>query len=131
MARRAAVAVVVLCGVLGAALPVAPAQGARQHPAGGGDAIVSSGTCSGSSGWIMAARAKNRGILLVISIRGGRPGGPWRIEATHNGRRIPTARPGGGRHVARPTPNLPGIDTYAFVARNRLSQETCSGALSY
>ncbi len=129
MARRTTIAVTVLCGVLAAAVGVAPAQGARQHPAGGGDAIVSSGRCSGSSGWIMAARAKNRGIVLVISIRGGR--GPWRIEATHNGRRIPTGRPGGGRHAARPTPNLPGVDTYTFVARNRMSQETCSGALSY
>lgn len=59
----------------------------------------------------------------------------WRIVLRHNGTPVMlTVRGSGPRGVAtvkRRTANLPGVDTYSVVARNRAGQETCTGALAY
>lgn len=116
---------------MAALLGVPTATAVPRGPGGGADTIVSSGSCSGSSTWVMSGRAKHRGIMLAIRIIGPRQF--WRATVRHNDRILPGGFGGparGGYVFRRPTPNLPGVDTYRFDARSRTGQ-TCSGSLTY
>ncbi|MFN8125798.1 MAG: hypothetical protein U0R64_04735 [Candidatus Nanopelagicales bacterium] len=129
--RPVAVAIA-LCVVAGGIAP--RAEAARRAPAGGADAIVASGLCSGGASWSLKARAAGRGIQVTGRVQ-SRPGQRWRFVAEHNGvRALSGVRSTGGRGaftVRRHTANLPGVDSYTFTARRKGGGAVCWGSLSY
>lgn len=134
MGTRTGLAVLAATCALGLLSGIPAARADRATAAGGADTITSSGRCSAGASWTMGARAQRRGILVAVRVQSA-PWQRWRIVLRHNGTPVMlTVRGTGPRGVAtvkRRTPNLPGVDTYTVVARNRAGQETCTGALAY
>jgi hypothetical protein len=135
MLARSIGAVMLTAACLAALLAGTPMAHADRFAAkGGADTITASGPCAAGSSWVMGARAQRRGIAVLVRVKSG-PGQRWRIVLRHNGAPVRTAvrRTGwkGAATLVGRTANLPGVDTYSFVARHRPGQQTCTGALAY
>lgn len=126
------------------ALSVMPASASERpnhqggHPmreAGGFDAITSGGPCADSSLWELAARSRALRVMISLRISNTEPGDRWRIRLHQNDRRIARgnrkARIDGSVQMRRPARNLPGVDEFVLIARNRTTGETCKGTLTY
>lgn len=119
------------------ALPAVPADaGDRPLPgAGGFDTISSTGTCDAESTWTLSARSRGLRIQLILELATGQPGERWRARLSQNGETIARggrkSRADGSVRLRRPAANLPGVDEFAVVARNKTTGEKCRGTLSY
>jgi hypothetical protein len=117
---------------LSAALVV---TGAPLAFAKGGDAIIRTGSCSGSADWKLKAKHDNGRIEAQYEVDSNHVGQTWRVRIRDNGvlvtkTRATTAGPSGSFEISRSIANRAGSDNLVARAYNLSSGQTCVGRLS-
>lgn len=120
-------------GVLLAATVVSgvPAVAAR-----GGDRVVRRGNCTASSDWKLKAKSDNGAIEVEFEVDTNRNGQVWHVRLADNGTIVDrtvrtTVAPSGSFDYRRLIANRAGTDHVTAFARNRLTGETCTGAVDF
>lgn len=102
---------------------------------GGADTITMTGECTDGSQWRIDARSQALGILLRAGVSSDAPKERWRFRVKQRGDRVAKGARKTGRNgefvVRGRTANLPGVDVFRFVARNKTTREKCRGTLRY
>jgi hypothetical protein len=109
--------------------------GAPLAHASGGDAIIRTGSCSGSADWKLKAKHDNGRIDTEWEVDSNRSGQTWRVRIRDHGvlvvaTRATTGGPSGSFTVERRIANRAGTDSLVARARNLSSGQTCVGRLS-
>jgi hypothetical protein len=125
---RTALAVVALSSAL-------VVTGAPLAHAKGGDAIIRTGSCSGSADWKLKAKHDDGRIETEWEVDSNRSGQTWRVRIRDNGvlvvaTRATTGGASGSFSVERRVANRAGTDSLVARARNLSSGQTCVGRLS-
>lgn len=116
--------------VAGSLLVAAPAM------AGGGDAVLRTGSCSQASDWKTKAKADNGRIEFQGEVDSNRIGQTWRWKVRHNGMVAArgtgtTAGPSGSFDISRRLHDAAGTDRFVFRAVNSATGEVCRGTLAF
>ena len=101
---------------------------------GGGDAVRTSGGCSGTAHWKLKAKPDNGRIEVEGEIDSNRSGQVWSWKFKHNGSVSArgTSKTGGlsgSFEVRRRMANLAGTDHFVFRAEH--AGQVCRGTISY
>jgi hypothetical protein len=109
--------------------------GAPLAQASGGDAIIRTGSCSGSADWKLKAKHDNGRIESEWEVDSNRSGQTWRVRIRDNGVLVvaTTATTGGASgsfSIQRRIANRAGTDSLVARAYNLSSGQTCVGRLS-
>ena len=117
-----------------AALAVPVATAGPASASGGGDGVVRTGSCSGTTDWKLKAKHDNGRLEVEAEVDSNRNGQTWNWAIRHNGsisargQRV-TQAPSGSFEVRRTLANFSGVDTIVFRARNVRSGEICRGVV--
>ncbi len=123
--------------VLGAAALTAAALTASPAVAsGGGDAVRTSGSCSGSTDWTMKAKADDGRIEVEAEVDSNRTGQTWGWKLKDNGDLVAkgsatTAGRSGSFSVTRKPADRSGADHLTFRAVYPATGEVCRGSISW
>jgi hypothetical protein len=109
--------------------------GAPLAHAKGGDAIIRTGSCSGSADWKLKAKHDNGRIETEWEVDSNRSGQTWRVRVRDNGvlvvaTRSTTGGASGSFSVQRRVANRAGTDSLVARATDLNSGQTCVGRLS-
>ena len=126
--RRVLVALPLAAGLAVVASPL-PASAI-----GGGDAVITTGTCSGSSDWELKGKHDDGRLEIEAQVDSNRVGQTWSWRLLDNGVRFAagtatTTAPSGSFTVERRTADRAGVDTIRLRASNARTGETCVGTL--
>jgi hypothetical protein len=121
--------VIAVAGVVGSALLV-PAANASA-PRG----VKSSGACSATSSWKLAAKPDNGKIDVEFEVDGHRSGQVWTLTIKDNGVRVfhgtrTTAGASGSITVSRRIANRAGADHLVGIAHYPATGESCRGSVT-
>jgi hypothetical protein len=129
---RSALAGLLTAGLVTVGMLAAPAAFATSS---GGAGVKASGTCSGSSTWIMTAKADNGLIEVEFEVHSGINGQTWKVRMSDNGTRIyrhaKVTKNDGSFTARKRTADLPGTDMFTGKAKNPSTGETCLGSVSF
>jgi hypothetical protein len=122
-------------GVAIAVAALAALLGAASAPAKGNDAVIKTGSCSGSADWKLKAQHDNGGIETEFEVDQNRVGTRWKVVIRQNGiKRFEgirtTKAPSGSFTVRRLLDNTAGSDEIVAKARGLATGQTCRGALT-
>lgn len=113
----------------------APAVGQPGPSSGGSDRIATSGVCDAGSTWTLSGRSRFLRVDVEARIDTDRRRARWVVRLQHNqttvALRFRRATGGGVVKVRARVRNQPGPDTFTFIARNRITAETCQGTLTF
>jgi hypothetical protein len=109
--------------------------GAPLAHAKGGDAIIRTGSCSGSADWKLKAKHDDGLIETEWEVDSNRSGQTWRVRVRDNGvlvvkTRATTTGASGSFSVERRVANRTGTDSLVARATDLNSGQTCVGQLS-
>jgi len=101
---------------------------------GGGDAVRTSGGCSGTAHWKLKAKADDGRIEVEGEIDSNKAGQAWKWTLKHNGSlsakgTSKTAGRSGSFEVQRRMANLAGTDRFVFRAEH--AGQVCRGTISF
>ena len=104
--------------------------------ASGGDAIIRTGSCSGSADWKLKAKHDDGRIELEYEVDSNQSGQTWRVRVRDNGVRvIATRATTGGRsgsfEIERKVANRAGSDNFVARARDLSSGQLCVARLTF
>jgi hypothetical protein len=114
-----------------AALTAAPAQAS-----GGGDAVRTSGSCTGSTDWKLKAKADDGRIEVEAQVDSNRSGQTWGWKLKDNGDLVArgqstTSGRSGSFSVTRKPADRSGTDHFTFRAVYPATGEVCRGTISW
>jgi hypothetical protein len=121
--------VVAVAGVVGSAFLVPAANAAA--PRG----VKSSGSCTATSSWKLAAKPDNGKIDVEFEVDGHRVGQVWNLTIKDNGMRVfhgtrTTSGPSGSISVSRLIANQTGSDHLVGIATYPATGESCRGSVT-
>lgn len=100
------------------------------------DAIIRTGSCTGSSDWKLKAKLDNGRIEVEYEVDQNVNGQVWNVKLKDNGTKFwqgqkTTQAPSGSFSVTKRTNNAAGTDTIVGRAVNSNTGEVCVGTLNF
>jgi hypothetical protein len=113
-------------------IALAPTASAR----GGGGDVRTSGKCSSATVWKLKVKTDNGALESEYEVDSNRNGQHWSYRITDNGVLVKsgyarTVAPSGSFEIRALSRNRAGSDHFAARARNTVTGEVCSGALTF